>query len=151
MMHQWVPVTGHYLILSIVKKRKTVVLQTPQGKILKQKQPFDRIRKYQGKQYIYSIKFLLLFIEFHCKAHRNSMKIIELHKKSLNSLNGSRFTQTNFQLRSIGNPTRYFYQYQMEFPSPSPKVCSSTWMLIQAGKASYFSFRMCNYLSRAPQ
>jgi len=49
MMHQWVPVTGHYLILSIVKKRKTVVLQTPQGKILKQKQPFDRIRKYQGK------------------------------------------------------------------------------------------------------
>ena len=48
-MHKWVPLEGYYLILSVVKKNKTVILQTPQGKILKQKQPFDRIRKYQGK------------------------------------------------------------------------------------------------------
>ena len=46
---QWVPLEGYYLILSVVKKRKTVILQTPIGKILKKKQPFDRIRKYQGK------------------------------------------------------------------------------------------------------
>lgn len=48
MMHQWVPVEGYYLILSIVKKHKTVILQTPKGEILKKKQPFDRIRNYQG-------------------------------------------------------------------------------------------------------
>lgn len=47
--NRWVPIEGYYLILSVVKERKSVILQTPQGKILKKKQPFDRIRKYKGK------------------------------------------------------------------------------------------------------
>ena len=48
MIAPWVPVEGYYLILSVIKDRKTVVLQTAQGKVLKKRQPFDRIRKYRG-------------------------------------------------------------------------------------------------------
>ena len=44
----WVPVVGYYVILTVVKKTKTVVLETTEGKVLKKRQPFDRIRKYQG-------------------------------------------------------------------------------------------------------
>lgn len=46
---KWVPTKGYYLILSVVKDCKTVILQTPEGKILQKKQPFDRIRKYRGR------------------------------------------------------------------------------------------------------
>ena len=48
-LSKWVPFKSYYLILKINLVRKTVILQTPEGKMLKRHQTFDRIRKFKGK------------------------------------------------------------------------------------------------------
>ena len=45
----WCPLKSYHLILAVDKKKKRVVLQTIQGRVLNHTQPFDRIRKYRGK------------------------------------------------------------------------------------------------------
>ena len=45
----WTPATSYYLILKVNQAKKRVLLQTPQGQVLKRSHPFDRIRKYRGK------------------------------------------------------------------------------------------------------
>ena len=45
----WCPMKSYHLVLAVDTKRKRVVLQDKNGKLLARTQPFDRIRKYRGK------------------------------------------------------------------------------------------------------
>ena len=46
---QWCPLKSYYIIFEILMEKKTVVLQTREGLILKRRQSFDRLRKFRGK------------------------------------------------------------------------------------------------------
>jgi len=45
----WVPMKTFHLVLAVDRKKKRVILQTPQGRVLARTHPFDRIRKFRGR------------------------------------------------------------------------------------------------------
>ena len=45
----WCPVRSYHLVLAVDKEKKRVILQTIQGERLQRTHPFDRIRKFRGR------------------------------------------------------------------------------------------------------